>query len=79
MRKALTSVSVRREIYDLFLDDDPVVAMRASYVAMKVAHFEPATTDEFKKLILYIKQKPLNILDLFYCLWLAQYRWINIS
>ncbi|MFM7963318.1 MAG: hypothetical protein ACKPBF_05030, partial [Actinomycetota bacterium] len=38
VRKALTSVSVRREIYDLFLDDDPVVAMRASYVAMKGAH-----------------------------------------
>ena len=52
VRKALASVSVRREIYDLFLDDDPVVAMRASYVAMKVAHSEPATTEEFKKLIL---------------------------
>ena len=51
-KKALASVPLRREIYQLFLDDDPVVAMRASYVAMKMAQSDPATTHEFKKLIL---------------------------
>ena len=52
VKKALTAAPLRREIYDLFLDDDPVVAMRASYVAMKLAQSDPATTHEFKKLIL---------------------------
>ena len=52
VKKALASVPLRREIYQLFLDDDPVVAMRASYVAMKMAQSDPATTHEFKKLIL---------------------------
>ena len=48
MKKALLSVPMRREIYDLFLDDDPVVAMRASYVAMKMAQSDPSTAHEFK-------------------------------
>lgn len=52
VKKALASVPLRREIYQLFLDDDPVVAMRASYVAMKMAQSDPGTTHEFKKLIL---------------------------
>ena len=52
VKKALTAAPLRREIYDLFLDDDPVVAMRASYVAMKLAQSDPATTHEFKKFIL---------------------------
>jgi hypothetical protein len=52
VKKALTVVPLRREIYELFLDDDPVVAMRASYVAMKLAQSDPATTQEFKKMLL---------------------------
>ncbi len=52
VKKALTVVPLRREIYELFLDDDPVVAMRASYVAMKLAQSDPATAQEFKKILL---------------------------
>jgi len=52
VKKALTVVPLRREIYELFLDDDPVVAMRASYVAMKLAQSDPATGQEFKKMLL---------------------------
>jgi len=52
VKKALTVVPLRREIYELFLDDDPVVAMRASYVAMKLAQSDPATAQEFKKMLL---------------------------
>ena len=51
-KRALVSAPLRREIYQLFLDDDPVVAMRASYVAMKIAQSDPARTHEFKKLLL---------------------------
>jgi len=52
VKTALTVVPLRREIYELFLDDDPVVAMRASYVAMKLAQSDPATAQEFKKMLL---------------------------
>jgi hypothetical protein len=52
VKKALVSVPLRREIYELFLDDDPVVAMRASYVAIKLAQTDPKTVQEFKKLLL---------------------------
>jgi hypothetical protein len=52
VKKALTVVPLRREIYELFLDDDPVVAMRASYVAMKLAQSDPAAAQEFKKMLL---------------------------
>ena len=52
VKKALSSSALRDEIYDLFLDDDPVVAMRASYVAMKLAQSDPATAQEFKKMLL---------------------------
>jgi hypothetical protein len=52
VKKALASVPLRREIYVLFLDDDPVVAMRASYVAMKLAQSDPAAAQEFKKMLL---------------------------
>jgi hypothetical protein len=34
-------------VYDLFLDEDPVVAMRSSYVAMKVAAQVPGTVEPF--------------------------------
>ena len=37
------------EIYDLFLDKDPVVAMRASYVAMRVAEKNPESVLPFSK------------------------------
>jgi hypothetical protein len=36
----------------LFLDEDPVVAMRASYVAMKVAEQKPESVEPFAKLLL---------------------------
>lgn len=39
-------------IYDLFLDEDPVVAMRASYVAMKVAEQKPESVKPFAKTLL---------------------------
>jgi hypothetical protein len=52
VKKALASAPLRREIYDMFLDDDPVVAMRASYVAMKMAQADPVTAQEFKKVVL---------------------------
>jgi hypothetical protein len=52
VKKALSSAALRDEIYELFLDDDPVVAMRASYVAMKLAQTDPSTAQEFKKLLL---------------------------
>jgi hypothetical protein len=50
------------EIYDLFLDKDPVVAMRASYVAMRLAEQKPETVkpftkDLFKNLPLYTQQE----------------------
>jgi hypothetical protein len=49
-------------IYDLFLDEDPVVAMRASYVAMKVAEQKPDSVEPFakdllKNLHLYTQQE----------------------
>ncbi len=49
-------------IYGLFLDDDPVVAMRSSYVAMKVAEqlpesVEPFANDLMKNLQLYTQQE----------------------
>ena len=49
-------------IYGLFLDDDPVVAMRSSYVAMKVAEHlpesvEPFANDLLRNLHLYTQQE----------------------
>jgi outer membrane PBP1 activator LpoA protein len=40
------------EIYALFLDKDPVVAMRASYVAMRVAEQKPESVKPFAKELL---------------------------
>jgi hypothetical protein len=45
----LKSPSGLPEVYDLFLDDDPVVAMRASYVAMRVAEQSPMSVTPFAK------------------------------
>lgn len=36
-------------IYELFLDEDPVIAMRSSYVAMKVAEQQPETVEPFSE------------------------------
>ena len=58
----LKDPSKLNEIYALFLDDDPVVAMRASYVAMRVAEqspdsVKPFTKDLLKNLDLYVQQE----------------------
>ena len=45
----LTAPAGLAEIYTLFLDDDPVVAMRASYVAMKVAEQKPESVQPFAR------------------------------
>jgi hypothetical protein len=45
----LKSPSGLTEIYDLFLDEDAVVAMRASYVAMRVAEQSPDSVTPFAK------------------------------
>jgi hypothetical protein len=60
--KLLKSPSGLNEIYRLFLDEDPVVAMRASYVAMRVAEQKPEsvhpfTKDLLKNLDLYTQQE----------------------
>jgi hypothetical protein len=45
----LKSPSGLPEIYELFLDSDAVVAMRASYVAMRVAEQSPGSVTPFAK------------------------------
>ena len=40
------------EVYTLFLDADPVVAMRASYVAMRIAEQDPHSVKPFGKALL---------------------------
>ncbi len=50
------------DVYRLFLDDDPVVAMRSSYVAMRVAEQKPESVKPFaagllRNLELYTQQK----------------------
>jgi hypothetical protein len=37
------------EVYDLFLDSDPVVAMRSSYIAMRIAEQNPDSVKPFTK------------------------------
>jgi hypothetical protein len=49
IKSILKSPSGLPEIYVLFLDDDPVVAMRASYVAMRVAEQSPESVTPFAK------------------------------
>jgi hypothetical protein len=49
IKTILKSPSGLTEVYDLFLDDDPVVAMRASYVAMRVAEQSPESVTPFAK------------------------------
>ena len=62
IRKLLRNSSGLSTIYGLFLDEDPVVAMRASYVAMKVAEQKPESVEPFakdllKNLHLYTQQE----------------------
>ena len=62
IQKLLKNSAGLPAIYDLFLDEDPVVAMRASYVAMKVAEEKPESVEPFakqllKNLDLYIQQE----------------------
>ena len=62
IKQVARSPEILDEIYDLFLDDDPVVAMRSTYVAMKVAEVDPESTWEFKKKVLrdlprYVQQE----------------------
>jgi hypothetical protein len=62
IQKLLKAPSGLTELYKLFLDDDPVVAMRASYVAMRVAEqkpesVKPFTKDLLKNLELYTQQE----------------------
>jgi hypothetical protein len=60
--KLLKAPAGLTEIYSLFLDEDPVVAMRASYVAMRVAEQKPESVKPFakdllKNLELYTQQE----------------------
>jgi hypothetical protein len=48
----LNDPSSLSEIYGLFLDEDPVVAMRASYVAMRVAEQSPGSVKPFAQALL---------------------------
>ena len=62
IQKLLKDPSSLAEIYGLFLDEDPVVAMRASYVAMRVAEQSPDSVAPFaevlfKNLELYKQQE----------------------
>ena len=57
IQKLLKNTAGLSVIYDLFLDEDPVVAMRASYVAMKVAEEKPNSVEPFAKDLL----KNLNL------------------
>jgi hypothetical protein len=62
IKALLKSPSGLPEIYQLFLDDDAVVAMRASYVAMRVAEqspesVKPFASDLIKNLGLYTQQE----------------------
>ena len=52
IKKLLKAPSGLSEIYGLFLDEDPVVAMRASYVAMRVAEQNPESVAPFAKNLL---------------------------
>ena len=52
IKKLLKSPAGLSQIYALFLDEDPVVAMRASYVAMRVAEQKPESVNPFAKELL---------------------------
>jgi hypothetical protein len=52
IQEILISPNKLKEIYALFFDSDPVVAMRSSYVAMRVAELNPVSVKPFKKSLL---------------------------
>jgi hypothetical protein len=52
IKKLLKAPSGLDDVYKLFLDEDPVVAMRASYVAMRVAEQKPESVKPFTKNLL---------------------------
>jgi hypothetical protein len=49
IQKLLKAPSGLAEVYKLFLDEDPVIAMRSSYVAMRVAEQKPESVKPFTK------------------------------
>lgn len=49
---ASESESALESIYDLFFDQDPVIVMRSSYVAMRIAEQNPQSVEPFKGFIL---------------------------
>jgi hypothetical protein len=50
--EVLKSPKKLEEIYSLFFDDDPVIVMRSSYVAMRVAEQKPESVEPYKKRLL---------------------------
>lgn len=52
IRELLRDPAGLDEIYNLFLDEDPVVAMRSSYVAMRVAEQNPESVKPFSHTLL---------------------------
>ena len=49
IQKLLRTPSGLADVYKLFLDEDPIVAMRSSYVAMRVAEQKPESVKPFTK------------------------------
>ena len=49
IQKLLKAPSGLADVYKLFLDEDPVIAMRSSYVAMRVAEHKPESVKPFTK------------------------------
>ena len=49
IEEVLEDTSKLSSIYQLFLDEDAVIAMRSSYVAMKVAENKPETVEQFSE------------------------------
>ena len=47
IEEVLQDTSKLSLVYELFLDEDPVIAMRSSYVAMKVAEHKPESVAPF--------------------------------
>lgn len=52
IQKLLKDSSDLTEIYELFSDKDPIVAMRSSYVAMRVAEYRPESVKPFARQLL---------------------------
>ncbi len=50
--QALGSATVLDAVYSLFFDEDPVIVMRSSYVAMRVAEKQPASVEPHLEMLL---------------------------